>query len=100
MFYQHGDVLIVAVDGIPGGAKKLKHTVLAEGEATGHHHVAVGDDLELREDENGVLWLSNPNGCTVTHEEHKQIAVPPGEYKIDFVKEYDHFEEEARRVMD
>lgn len=69
--------------------------VLVEGEVTGHAHRAVGLDLLFSKD-----VLSAPNGTTITHEEHKTIEVPPGEFVVDRVREQDHFMEEARRVRD
>jgi hypothetical protein len=77
-------------------AKKLPHTRLAEGEATGHYHEAVGEGVALYED--GTLEA--PNGAEVHHQEHAPITVTPGEYHRSIVLEYDHFQEEARMVAD
>ena len=102
MLYQQGDVLLISVDEIPEKAKKVAKQkgryILAEGEATGHAH-AVIDKIGLFNVEDN-LFLNATKEFTVTHEEHKNITVPPGKYKIHIVKEYDHFEEEARKVRD
>jgi len=101
MVMQQGDVLlVVSVSGVPQGCKRRGNLVLAEGEVTGHSHVAVGDDVELFEDEHGTLWLSAPQGARVTHQEHHEVMVPPGTYQVRKVREYDHFAEEARDVRD
>lgn len=81
-------------------AKKLRHNRLAEGEATGHSHRAIGADVALYETAPETIRLSAPSGCEVVHEEHKTIALPPGDYDRIVVREFDHFAEESRRVID
>jgi len=103
-YHQQGDVLLTALATVsttaPVGARKLSHTRLAEGEATGHAHVAVGEAVVLYEDASGTLFLHAPEGCEVVHEEHGTITLPAGDYAVGRVQEYDHFEEEARAVRD
>lgn len=96
---QQGDVLIRRAD-IPKKAKRKKgRAIVAYGEATGHCHEVIGSGVEVYE-ENGTLYVSAPSGGTIKHEEHKPITLPPGDYQIGIVKEYDHFAEEARNVRD
>ena len=96
---QQGDVLI-AVATIPATAKKKEgRAIVAYGEVTGHCHEVIGDGVEVYE-ENGTLYVSAPQGGTIQHEEHRPIELPPGDYKIGIVQEYDHFFEEARQVRD
>ena len=78
--------------------KKLEHTILADGEVTGHSHRA-GNDASLWSDGSTIL-MDAPRGTTVMHEEHKQITVPPGRYVRKIVQEYDHALEESREVRD
>ena len=80
--------------------KKLDHNRLAEGEATGHAHRAMGGGVALYEPSPGAMVLDAPSGCEVVHEEHKPIVLPPGEYDRIIVSEYDHFAEESRQVID
>ena len=97
--YQQGDVLLKSVDQVPVGAMQEPEAVLAEGEATGHRHTALGEDvviLNLRE----TRYLTAPHGAEVVHPEHRPLKIPPGNYCIERVREYDHFTEEARQVMD
>jgi hypothetical protein len=98
-WYQQGDVMIKPVDAIPKGAANIDGRVLAEGEATGHKHVADAEDVRLFVQE-GTLYMSAPTGTTVVHEEHDVIEIPPGEYVIGTVREYDHFAEAARPIWD
>ena len=98
-WYQQGDVTIKPVDAIPASATPTGSRVLAEGEATGHKHLAEGEDVRLFLHE-GTLYMQAPTGTTVVHEEHRVLEIPPGDYLIGTVREYDHFAEEARRVTD
>ena len=79
--------------------KKLEKPILAEGEATGHAHVLVDDSVDVFEDGDSRLFgLSKKTD--LMHEEHGKITIPPGEYESGKVIEYDHFSEEARKVID
>ena len=98
MLIQQGDVLVTKVKEVRG--KKLKHLVLAEGEATGHCHEITSGEAELYEHE-GTLFLSvKSEKAVLTHEEHHAVEIPKGDYKIGIVREYDHLLEETRRVAD
>ena len=100
MFYQQGDLILTVVGNVKGKATD-KH-VLAEGEATGHAHVATATSeiqVELY-DCNGTLYLRTSGPTTIEHQEHAGFVVPAGVYRIARVQEYDHFLEEARDVQD
>ena len=79
--------------------KKLNHRRLAEGEVTGHFHEIQDESATLHED-GDLIQLDTPNGGKITHQEHNTITIPPGQYERSIVKEYDHQEEESRRVVD
>lgn len=104
MYHQQGDVLLHRIDTVPPDATKVEtsdhHIVLAEGEATGHAHV-IADvaecELYTLAD---ALFVKCRVPITVTHEEHKPVTVGPGIWRISIVREYDHFREEAQRVVD
>lgn len=103
MWYQQGDVKITKIDAIPEHCKNVKRQekgfILAEGEATGHHHAVIEDDVQLFE-KSGVIYLSVEKEGTVVHEEHGTVKLPRGKYQIGKIMEYDHFEEEATEVRD
>jgi len=84
---------------IPEKAKRKGNNHLAEGEATGHYHAATGDKVSVFEDQQSV-YLDNPDGCEVEHQEHKTIAVPAGKFRVEKVQEFDHAKQEVRRVQD
>jgi hypothetical protein len=114
---QQGDVLIEAA-AVPAGVKPLPHRTLREGEHTGHKHVAIletpeveGADVTLFIDEaTGTLYMRvSGSDARVVHEEHNAIAltsqqivetVPPGEYRIGAVREYDYDADEERFIAD
>ena len=77
--------------------KKLKDKVLAEGEATGHAH-RVGVDVYEDDDFPGLKFFSGET--TITHEQHKPVALPKKAWVSGGVQEYDHAKEESRRVQD
>jgi hypothetical protein len=75
--YRHGDVLLVRVGDCPENTpKRVRRMVLAEGEVTGHAHVITAPG-RFREDR-----LSLPVGGTITHEEHHEMVLEPGDYRV------------------
>jgi len=98
MLYQQGDVLIISTKEIRG--KRLNHLTLAKGEATGHHHTITRGEAELYDHEETLFLRVNSEEAEVTHQEHNTITLPRGDYQIRIVGEYDHFNEEAKRVQD
>jgi len=79
--------------------KKLNDSVLAEGEVTGHAH-RLPSCVDVYETPTVEREFLTPVEVDLTHEEHKTVTLPPGEYVSDKVVEYDHFAEEARKVTD
>ena len=97
--FRQGDVLLVRVDAIPTNAKPTPNMILAEGEATGHHHkveVIEGraDVFELADE----LFVRVEGDVIVTHQEHDTIVLPADTYRVVRQREYDPVE--IRRVMD
>ena len=98
MYWRHGDVLIKKVRAVKG--KKLNHLVLAEGEVSGHKHVISEGEAELYE-ENGILYLHvESEKAFLTHEEHKTLELPKGDFEITIQREYVVGEEKYRSVAD
>lgn len=108
-YYFHGDVVLKKIDEIPKDAKKKEDNILAKGELTGHAHTIQHSKAELYE-KDGILYLKNKKPIEIKHQQHKSTftnleteleeKLPPGEWIIDFPIEYNHFEEEAKRVLD
>lgn len=99
-YYQQGDILVKSVDEIPAEGQLIKgRIVLAEGEVTGHAHVITGKSV-LAYVVAGQMYIDVSAPTEIKHEEHGPIVIQPGKYRVDHVREYDHFEEEARYVAD
>ena len=98
-WYQQGDVTIKPVAALPEGASPSGGRVLAEGEATGHKHLAEAGDALLFMHE-GALYMRVPTGTRIVHEEHRALDIPAGDYLVGTVREYDHFAEESRPLLD
>ena len=91
--YRQGDVLLVAVDGVPPGASSVGRDggrlVLAYGEATGHAHTIESDHAALLATGPGVfLDVRGPEPVMLVHQEHESIAVDPGTYRVVRQREY------------
>jgi|WetSurMetagenome_2_1015567.scaffolds.fasta_scaffold476410_2 hypothetical protein len=103
MLVQQGDVLLEKINSIPSNAVENPRTsggvVLAEGKATGHAHVINDSGVKMFVD-GSMIYLSVEKPSRITHEEHKAVDVPKGNYVVRKVQEYDHFKEEARNVQD
>jgi hypothetical protein len=94
MLIRQGDVLLVRVGRSPRGRtvpREDGRLVLATGEVTGHAHVVRDESAELVSAA-GVaeLYLIVHGGkpATLTHEEHRPLAVPPGTYQVVRQREY------------
>ena len=100
MKLQQGDVILRKTEIDLSEAKDCGHLTLAEGEVTGHSH-------RIREGQAKLLMLGTvmylkviSEQAKLFHDEHGEINVPSGIYEVGRVKEYDHFKEESRQVVD
>jgi len=119
--YQHGDVLIRPTDNelakeslssgdtVQLGGGGDDRIVLAKGEATGHAHAIDMSNLpsDVVVTTYGSEWRNNVDllgvkggDVVLTHEEHKPITLPPGNYEVSIVREFDHLAGRARNVWD
>lgn len=102
-YIQQGDVLLIPVDHMQDYLKNLnaKHSPIIQlGEATGHAHRIDGSKYMQYENFGGDRYLKLDKSAVLRHEEHKPIKLLKGVYRIEIVREYDHFKEEQRRVVD
>lgn len=97
-YLQQGDCLLKPIQTCDFKTRKQDNVLLA-GEATGHYHRVTEGDFDLYQEANRIV-LNAITSCTVTHEEHKPITIPPGIYEVDQVREFDHLEKTMRRVID
>jgi hypothetical protein len=112
--YRQGDVLIERIANIPTTAEKqIKSTriILAHGEVTGHYHaLETADPADWWKTGEipganqkpatlaGELFVALPSGGVVTHQEHSEIKLPAGNYRITRQREYSP--ETIRNVAD
>ena len=93
--YRQGDVLIERVADIPLTAEKQGQStsiILAHGETTGHDHALetadAADWWKMPTRLSGELLVSLPSGGVVTHQEHSEIKLRAGFYRITLQREY------------
>lgn len=99
--YRQGDIVIKPAK-IPQDATPTKESVIAYGEVTGHAHRFAEDRGTIFEHPATRRRFLRviPGGLRITHEEHEDIPLPPGDYELIQQREYDWFSEEVRRVAD
>jgi hypothetical protein len=99
--YRQGDVLLIPVEELPHDAKlqdiEDDKIILAEGEATGHHHAIANRNAQLFEAATG-MFLMLAKAAQLYHQEHDKIDLPPGNYKVTRQREYSP--EAIRNVAD
>lgn len=103
--YRQGDVLLIKVDALPLDQmwnrqkqtvqeiayhrSPVKGNILAEGEVTGHHHVAEGNVSVFTIDWGRQMFAIAKEAAVITHPEHASIAIEPGIYQVVRQREYD-----------
>lgn len=83
--------------------EKINTKIIGEGEVTGHmHRLQEKDNVEIYKtmEEDCLLLRVLDKPAKVTHEEHNKIDVFPNNYRVRTVREQDHINEIARRVVD
>ena len=111
--YVQGDVVIKPIEALPEYKKDDVTTwprldeqtlkgVLAYGEATGHSHQILEEDLDSVTVVKilSKLYVTALKEWTIKHEEHKPVSVPPGIYEVEIAKETDWLTRVTRRVAD
>lgn len=78
---RQGDVLLLRVDAIPEGARRVARRkgrlVLELGEATGHAHAIAATDVSLLRVGDVDYLVIGGDAVALTHEEHGTIELPP-----------------------
>lgn len=112
--FRQGDVFIERIEEAPTDAvaqKRAREVVLAHGTATGHHHVLKTKTLvkwwkrgeisaasEKTAVIGGEVFVELKKGGRVTHPEHSEIELPPGNYRI--IRQREYSPEAIRNVAD
>jgi len=86
--YRHGDVLIIpTAEKIQG--EQNKELVLARGEVSGHSHRITEGTAQLFKFNDKTYLKVISKFALLTHEEHKALSIPQGEYEIKIQKDYE-----------
>lgn len=97
---RHGDLLIREVERIPEKAKRVKHGILAEGEATGHAHRVDTKQAKLFERDGKLYLRTGAEGAALTHEEHARIDLP-ADCCLEVIRQREYVAEDiVRQVAD
>lgn len=92
--YRQGDVLLQRVDFDPRQKKHQKvprdggRIILAYGEVTGHAHAIMDVEAEMVQVGN-ERFVVTEKGISITHEEHEQIVIGPGYWRVVRQQEFD-----------
>jgi len=86
--YRHGDVILIECEPEEVKGEKLNHLVLAEGEATGHAHRMIDGTSALFEFDEERYLVIQDELATLSHEEHKEIQLPAGHYRVLIQEDY------------
>ena len=93
-YYQQGDVILKEC-AKPAGVSIQNTDLLWKGQ--NHHHRLRG---KFAIGKVGEQVFVHSKGCEIFHEEHRAFKIEPGFYRLEIVKEYSHWDEEARNVID
>ncbi|PYT67252.1 MAG: hypothetical protein DMG39_24490 [Acidobacteria bacterium] len=103
--YRHGDVLFEQVESIPEmhnprTTDEEKKGVVQLGETIGHAHVIEDmTGVEIFSDRRD-RFLKAEQAFTISHQEHKALTLPAGNYRIRIAREFDYIRHAARMVAD
>jgi hypothetical protein len=108
---RQGDVFIEAITAIPAEAKAKESNIIAIGESMNHAHAMFGkatilehgDDIYLNvEQESQLRHILMEAGVATEKwtEEHQDITLQPGAYKVTLQRQYDPYAKAVERVLD
>lgn len=83
---RQGDVLLLPTSELQGVT--LPHLVLAEGEVTGHKHQISAGEVDLYQSVDRLYLQVRSQTATLSHEEHKTVEIPQGNWMIRIQREY------------
>lgn len=109
---EQGDVLFFKEEIPKTATEELQTNIVMHGEHTGHaHRLCVSDFTEMKspkqkkfqifkDPNSNVIYLRAKEEVDLTHEEHKKIILPPGDYRIGQVREKGFFDDMINPVAD
>lgn len=97
MYIRQGDILFKKIDGQIEG-KSQKNLIVAEGEATGHHHTLVAEASSEIIGDRTKFQIKGK--ARLTHQEHDAINFLAGTYVVINEREFDYIEQTLTQVKD
>jgi hypothetical protein len=91
------NVFIVEHDSIPGDANLIAGNVLHFGD--NHQHAFESGKFQILEKDQ-IRFVRVIEPSILSHGEHGSHTIEPGEYFLDIINEFDHPDEESRKVID
>ena len=99
--YRQGDVLVIPISEVPNDVEEVPREngriVLAHGEVTGHAH-AIDSRFAHLVAKGAERFLRTERPVMLRHEEHREIRLPAGQYRVVIQREY--HPESVRNVLD
>jgi len=99
---RQGDVFLRKIDEVPEGAEectpKNDRLILAEGEATGHHHSVAAAQARLLRYKEQMYLVVAAKMLQLIHQEHSPLEIPEGIYEV--IRQREYTPQEVRRVAD
>lgn len=91
---RHGEILLLPVDWVPNGSIESAASCIVGHSESGHHHVLDSDDaFEQIVTANGDLFVDlgrdTPLRHHKTHQQHRELTVPAGTWKVVRKTEFD-----------
>jgi len=94
---RQGDLVFKKVNDQPKQVES-KRLLIAEGEATGHHHVLIAQTDSVILGDNTLFTVKGK--AKLVHQEHNEIEFESGTYLVIREREHDYVEETAGEVRD
>ena len=95
---RHGDVNFKKYSGPTNEIKNLTEKgIIHEGNNNNHEFISGLFEIQNINDKKICIVLDD---SIIGHNEHGNLTVPPGTYEISIALEFDHWKEEARKVID
>lgn len=91
---RHGEILLLPVIDAPTGATELVTSCIVGHSESGHHHVLESDEAFAQiVAVNGDMFVDLPSDTPLrhrkTHQQHRELTVPAGAWKIIRKTEFD-----------
>ncbi len=93
---RHGDVLLKK-DNTEINGPIVAQCILHQGQ---NHHHRLSGEFRIQSNENGNKYLEVIKPTELSHDEHRTLLLPIGVYLVEIQREYDHWLEESRMVID